>query len=212
MLIPLDKLVRSMPYQLKGVLHIGAHECEEKDSYNQQGIPDDNIYWVEALPRLVNNMVEKYPTIHIYQGLIHEEDDKKVTFHITNNVQSSSILEFGSHAIHHPHVHLIGDVVMTTIRVDTLIEKHNIPVEKLNFINLDIQGVELSALKSMEKYLLQFDYIYTEVNTEQVYKGCCLVSELDEYLMPFGYKRVATKMCENFGWGDAFYIRYPVNY
>ena len=211
MLIPLNALVNVMPYKLKGVLHIGAHECEEKKSYNEQGVNDENIYWVEALELLVNKMMNKNPSMHIYQALIHEEDDKNVIFHITNNIQSSSILEFGTHATHHPNVYSIGDILMTTTRVDTLIEKHKIPIENINFINLDIQGVELSALKSMEKYLLQFNYIYTEVNTEEVYKGCCLIGELDEYLKRFGYKRVATKMCENYGWGDAFYIRYPLS-
>jgi FkbM family methyltransferase len=212
MLIPLDKLSKYMHIKINGVLHIGAHECEERESYHRQGITDNNIYWIEALPYLVNNIRNKYPNIHIFQGLIHEENDKTVLFNITNNVQSSSLLEFGTHATHHPHVHFVGKTELTTTRMDTLIEKQHIPINNLNFLNLDIQGVELSALKSMEQHLSKFDYIYTEVNTEEVYKGCCLVGELDEYLKPFGFVRVATKMCENFGWGDAFYIRYPLQF
>jgi FkbM family methyltransferase len=199
----------NMPYKIKGILHIGACECEEKESYNECGICDDNIYWIEAQQQLVTTMQNKNPQVRIFQGLIHEEDNKSVTFHVTNNIQSSSILEFGSHSIHHPHVHFVNNIVMTTIRMDTLIEKHQIPIETLNFLNLDIQGVELCALKSMEKYLKYVDYIYTEVNTEEVYKGCCLVSELDEYLKKYGFTRVATQMCENYGWGDAFYLRLP---
>jgi len=45
-------------------------------------------------------------------------------------------------------------------------------------VNLDIQVVELRVLKSMEKYLQHVKYIYTEVNTEQVYKGCNLIGEV----------------------------------
>lgn len=96
---------------------------------------------------------------------------------------------------------------ITTTRLDTLIEANNIPIENLNFLNLDIQGVELRALKSMEKYLQHIQYIYTEVNTEYVYKDCNLVGEIDTYLQPHGFKRVCTKMCGNFGWGDAFYVK-----
>ena len=73
-------------------------------------------------------------------------------------------------------------------------------------MNLDIQGVELRALKSMEKYLQHVKYIYTEVNTEQVYKGCNLIGEIDEYLKQFGFGRVAQQTYKQFGWGDAFYI------
>jgi len=32
----------------KGILHIGAHLCEEKPIYNDIGITDDNILWIEA--------------------------------------------------------------------------------------------------------------------------------------------------------------------
>jgi hypothetical protein len=76
-----------------------------------------------------------------------------------------------------------------------------------NFINLDIQGAELKALKGMEEYLPNIDYIYTEVNNDQVYKGCNVVTEIDEYLKTFGFHRVETSWCENYRWGDAFYCK-----
>ena len=91
--------------------------------------------------------------------------------------------------------------------LDSLIEKYNIPIEKLNFINLDIQGVELRALKSMEKYLQHVKYIYTEVNTEEVYKNCDQMQDIDSYLNQFGFKRMATNIFKQYGWGDAFYIK-----
>jgi hypothetical protein len=49
--------------------------------------------------------------------------------------------------------------------------------------------------------------IYTEVNTEHVYKDCALIGDIDEYLGRFGFTRVETNMYLNCGWGDAFYIR-----
>ena len=92
--------------------------------------------------------------------------------------------------------------------MDTIIDKYNIPIDKLNFINLDIQGVELRALKSMEQYLNYVDFIYTEVNIEEVYKGCNLMSEIDEYLSNFGFKRVTQRIYTQYGWGgDAFYMK-----
>ena len=76
-----------------------------------------------------------------------------------------------------------------------------------NFLNLDIQGVELKALKGMEEYLNKVDYIYTEVNSVYVYKDCCIVTELDDYLKNFGLYRVETKWYDNDNWGDALYVR-----
>ena len=66
----------------------------------------------------------------------------------------------------------------------------------------------MKALKSMGDLLNNFDYLYLEVNKEYVYKNCCLVGELDKYLSKFNFKRIETKWCSNFGWGDALYIKY----
>ena len=58
----------------------------------------------------------------------------------------------------------------------------------------------------MESYLPNVDYLYTEVNSDFVYKDCALVSELDDYLIQFGLERVETNWTP-YKWGDAFYMR-----
>tara|TARA_B100000900_G_C20576818_1_gene715708 strand:- start:196 stop:828 length:633 start_codon:yes stop_codon:yes gene_type:complete len=209
MLITIDQLIHHFKLNITGILHVGAHECEELPAYNRCGITNQNIFWVEAMnDKVLFNKTKHGEHINIYQGVIYDENDKEITFNITNNGESSSLLEFGSHEKNHPHVHVVRKETLKTIRLDTLIENNNIPIEKLNFINLDIQGVELRALKSMEKYLPHVKYIYTEVNTEQVYKGCDEINDIDQYLSNFGFKREAAKIFQQYGWGDAFYIKY----
>ena len=208
MLISIQQLGHQFQLKITGILHIGAHECEELNDYNKVGVPTDRTYWVEAMPDKVAFCRQRYGEgLHIYQAVIDERDDEKVSFNVTNNGQSSSILEFGSHSTSHPQVHVIGKMEMTTSRLDTLIEREQIPIASLNFVNLDIQGVELRALKSMEKYLQHVQFIYTEVNTEEVYKGCNLIGEIDEYLLMFGFTRVAQHIYTEYGWGDAFYMK-----
>ena len=206
MLIPFNQLYQQYNLNISGIFHIGAHECEELKDYMQFNINPRQIYWVEAQQNKVDQMKSKNIP-NIYQAIIDEVDDKEISFNVSNKGQSSSILELGTHLIHHPQVPYTEQIQGKTKRLDTLIEENNIHIEHLNFINLDIQGVELRALKSMEKYLHHINYIYTEVNTEYVYKDCNLVGEIDEYLSQFGFTRVATKMCGNAGWGDAFYIK-----
>jgi len=209
MLIPMQRLVRQFPLAITGILHVGAHECEELKDYQAVGVDIEKTYWVEAMPDKVAICKKRYgDKLQINQAVIDETDGTEVTFNVTNNGESSSILEFGSHAVNHPHVHVVGKVVMKTTRLDTLIEREQIPIARLNFMNLDIQGVELRALKSMEKYLQHVKYIYTEVNIEEVYKGCNLIGEIDEYLRRFGFQRVAQHIYTEYGWGDAFYIKY----
>jgi hypothetical protein len=40
-----------------------------------------------------------------------------------------------------------------------------------------------------------------------VYKDCDQMSDIDEYLSKFGFKRAATNILSQYGWGDAFYIK-----
>lgn len=208
MLIKLHELQEKYDMKISGILHVGAHNCEEMISYNQCGIDIPNTYWIEAMIDNVTQMKKKYgDDFHIYNAVIDEYDDKTVNFNITNNGQSSSILEFGSHKIHHPSVEVTSTIQLNTMRLDTLIEKQNIPIQNINFINLDIQGVELRALKSMDKYLKYVKYIYCEVNSEQVYKNCDQINEIDEYLSKHNFKRCETKFYKQCGWGDAFYIK-----
>jgi hypothetical protein len=66
--------------------------------------------------------------------------------------------------------------------------------------------VELNVIKSFGNLLNRLDYIYAEVNEEEVYKGCALVTEIDHYVAQFNFERKETCMTSN-KWGDAFYIK-----
>lgn len=202
MLISLHDLVQKYNINFKGILHVGAHECEELGDYEKY-ISRNKILWVEALIDKVQLNKSRYPNLLIEQAVVSDKVEI-VKFNRSNNGQSSSILEFGLHETFHPHVHYVDSYQVETKMLNQILPKYNID---FNFLNLDIQGVELKALKSMEEYLFNVDYIYTEVNSDYVYKDCGLITEIDEYLKPFGLERVETKWCEDFRWGDAFYIR-----
>lgn len=201
MLIKFDDLMKKYNLKLTGILHIGAHECEEINDYEKY-ISRDKILWIEAIPNKVSFSKQKYNNLLIECAVV-SDNVEKVKFNISNNGQSSSILELGSHLKHHPHIHYINSFECETIRTIDVVKKYNIP---FNFINLDIQGNELRALKGMEEILDKIDYIYTEVNIEEIYKNCCLMNELDDFLKKKSFERVETSMTE-YNWGDAFYIK-----
>jgi len=205
MLIPLHQLVKKYNIIFKGILHVGAHECEELNDYEQY-ISRDNILWVEALPEKVQISKNRYPGINIENAIVSDKIEN-VVFKVSNNGQSSSILDFGLHSKYHPQVHYITEFEGKTTLLHDILPKYNI---NYNFLNFDIQGAELKALKGMESYLHKADYLYTEVNSDYVYKDCALISELDEYLANYDLVRVETSWtaCK---WGDAFYIRKNLN-
>lgn len=185
----------------KGVLHVGAHKCEEKPLYNSIGIPDEDILWIEGnndlIPRDKNNIIN---------AVVSDQDDIELIFKITNNMESSSILELHTHKIMHPHVLEIERRSVKTITLNSLYDKYNIPYDKYDFINLDIQGAELLALKGASKIIPHINAIYSEVNEKELYKDCALIQDIDHYLLTYGFKRIVTNMT-HYGWGDALYIK-----
>lgn len=189
-----------------GIVHIGAHTCEELVQYNQGGISTDKVIWFEAMQELVDRCVREIPRVRIYQAVLSNVDGQETNFIVTNNYQSSSLLELKDHLVMHPDIHEIRRDRVVTTTFKTYIEKNKVDVSFANFLNLDIQGMELPVLAGMGKYLDSFKYIYTEVNTRELYKNCTLLNELDLFLNIKGFARVDIAMT-SWGWGDALYIR-----
>lgn len=194
----------------RGVFHLGAHECEEREAYNAKGISDSNIVWVDGNVDLVIKMKSK-GIPHIHYALI-DEVEHDVVFNITNNGQSSSILELGTHATMYPHIVVSERRIQRTTTIEKLKERETIDFTNLNFWNFDIQGAELLALKGAGDLLRYADALYLEVNTEEVYKNCARLNEMDDFLLTKGFTRVAVSIYRNGkgiedGWGDALYVR-----
>lgn len=194
-----------------GVVHVGAHTCEELGYYrNFLNISDENIFWVEANPDLVARAKMYLPSSIILQGLCAEKAGETVDFTITRNLHdgnaaSSSLLPLGTHKQHHPQVIVDRVVKATTTTVDDLLSPFG-NSKNANLMNLDVQGAELMVMKGAINTLKHIKYIYAEVNEEHLYEGCALMSEIDEWLAPLGFKRVETRMTQ-YRWGDALYVR-----
>lgn len=191
----------------KGIIHIGAHLLEERSDYLSNGL--NNTIWIEANPLTFKNIEfinSQNLSEKVFNYAISDVDNLDLQLNVTNNGQSSSILELEKHKIHHPHIYVTSVVTVKSKRMDTVLSENNINIEDYDFLNIDIQGAELLALKGFGDLLNDIKYIYTEINTNSLYKDCALVGEIDEYLDKYGFKRVETSMTD-FEWGDALYIK-----
>jgi FkbM family methyltransferase len=206
MLIPFKDLAQRYGMRPQGVLHVGAHYGQEAPHYAEIGVK--RMIFVEAIPhvyeQLKKNLVPYLDAMAI-NACISDVDGDTTWFNIANNEgQSSSLLELGIHKTEHPDVHYTDRIEVTTTRLDTLFA--DLPLE-CDFLNLDLQGAELMALKSLGPRLDEFKYLYIEVNKAPMYVGCPLVEDIDEYVAKFGFRRVETKWCGRFSWGDAVFIK-----
>jgi len=117
-----------------------------------------------------------------------------------HNRISSSILKPKVHLTHHPNVKFPETEEVEVNCLD------NYDCFNYNFINMDVQGYELEVLKGGKKTLDQVDYVYCEVNRDEVYENNAFVEELDEFLAEYNMERVMTSW-EGQIWGDALYVR-----
>jgi FkbM family methyltransferase len=198
------------PYTVKGVIHVGAHLCEETNYYYTLGLTNNNIFWVEGNPETYELIKSRYPNFNIYHGLCTDKNGDKISFNITknknngNSTDSSSIFKLGTHLQHHPFVIEDRTIEVKSIKLDDLLIHE--PIENVNMMNIDVQGAELLVLKGSENILKQINYIYIEINREELYVGCALIEELDIFLKEKGFERVLTKWTD-FNWGDALYVK-----
>jgi len=199
------RILSSRNINVIGAFHLGAHECEELEFYNKIGLKDENIIWIEAIPSKVCE-AQNRGVPNVYNAVITDKDNDEIIFNISNNGQSSSVLELGTHLQEHPWVTYIDKIHQKSITIDTFFERNNIDASQYNFWNFDIQGAELMALKGASHSIQYAKVLYLEVNEKELYKNCGLISDIDAFLLQYNFTRVLTSMTKH-GWGDALYIK-----
>ena len=103
---------------------------------------------------------------------------------------------------------------LTQYRDITFNVKENVELKTLdsynyknfNFLNMDVQGYELEVLRGAKKTLEYIDYVYCEVNRDEVYEDNAYIEEIDEFLSSYNMERVETDW-QGDTWGDALYIK-----
>lgn len=202
----LKKYIDQFNIKVNGILHVGANYIQEQDEY-EKITDNENIYWIEANPEIVEDIKKNKPYINIFQGLITDKNDDLIKFNISNNNSlSSSIYEFGTHFTSHPDVTYINSIYLKTQTLDSFVNlniNNNVP----NILILDTQGSEFLILKGASNLLKNVDLIYTEINTGDTYKGCIHVDAIDKLLSNYNLHKIYQNIWENHTYGDALYIK-----
>lgn len=203
MLISVSELALNFGCKPKIVWHLGGHNAEELSDYLGNGTQE--IHWFEANPEqalILDGILSGVPNQFLIPKAAWHTSGVSLTFNITNKSMSSSLYALDLHSEKYP------DIVLTkTVNVETItLDSYSIGREVPNFINLDIQGAELDALRGASNLLNQVAYIYTEVSFLELYKDAPLADEIDVYLQSFGFKRVVTRKVPRDGWADVLYI------
>ena len=187
---------------IKGIIHIGGHYGEEIADYVKEGVNDIVVF--EPLDDNFNILSQKVQeldaNIEGYQVALGSKSGEYNMYVSDNEKQSSSILKPKVHLTHHPHVKFPYEEKVEV----HLLDEYN--CYDYNFINMDVQGYELEVLKGGLETLKQIDYVYCEVNRDEVYENNAYVQEIDEFLSDYDMIRVETDWAGEI-WGDALYIK-----
>lgn len=205
MLIPVSELVRRFGIHPNKVLHVGGHLGEEQADMSAFGWGSHGVFWIESQETLCNEMRIKFAGTNnfVVEATVWSESGLKMTFNDNINSQSSSLYDLGTHKDSYPDFVVVSQREVVTTTLDSLSE---IP-SGIDFINVDVQGAELEALKGAQRILKDVSWIYTEVNRKHVYESCPLIGDIDKFLQSQGFRRVATRWSFGEDWGDALYAR-----
>ena len=216
MLLDFDQLIKKYDVNIRGCIHIGAYVGEEIVSYTKHKIshviffePQEEIF--NILAHNISTFSDEKMNIVLVNKAVGNENKSATMFlsntpgGITNGSgASSSILKPKKHLEQYPHITFPKTQDVDMVRVDDFWYFTELDKSYYNFMNIDVQGYELEVLKGAEKTLEDIDYVMTEINRDEVYEGCALVDEIDEFLGSYGFQRVETSW-EGDTWGDGFY-------
>lgn len=206
-MLELPELCRRHGVQPRGVIHLGANEAGELAVYRGMGVT--NTLYVEANPDIIAQLRQRLadePDVVLAHCAISDHEGP-VQLHVASNNQCSSILPMRRHQEIYPGVVETQVVTVDGCTVDGLMAKLGLDPARYNLLNIDIQGAELLALRGAAATLPYIDAIQTEVNFDELYEGNAQIDDLDDFLEPLGFRRVALACPFHPTWGDAFYVR-----
>jgi FkbM family methyltransferase len=183
-----------------GVVHVGANTCQELPLYLSHGI--ENRIWIEPFVEL------EFPngeTI-INVGIGDKNEEISVIYQASNNNESTSLLKPIKHIEMYNNINFnLAKIPTKIVTLEEVIKNNLGGGQNFNYLVLDIQGMELKALKGLGQYANHFDVIITEAYIDELYEDCGKLNEIQELLT--NYQMVEFIAEPYKGWGDAAFIK-----
>jgi len=184
-----------------GVIQVGSHWGEEHPVWVGLGLR--NIVHFEPLESNCVKLREAHPDAVIYPIALGNKNTRMEMYTETvNGGQSCSLLAPKKHIDILPWIKFTGKELVTVCKLDDVGLSDN-----FNFIYMDAQGYELEILRGAGKRLRKIDFIFTEVNCDEVFEDCAHIQQIDKFLEKYGMRRVETEW-HGGCFGDALYVRY----
>lgn len=202
MLISFTDIKKKYNMNITGIVHIGGHYGEELSDYVRNGIKKIAVFepLLSNFNVLEQNVFGLNANIDGYQVALGSEEKEVEMYVSSNGGLSSSLLKPKKHLTQYTDITFENKELVEVRTLDSY------EFVEYNFINMDVQGYELEVLKGAKQTLNYIDYVYCEVNRDEVYENNAYIEEIDEFLSQYNMERVETDW-QGDTWGDALYIR-----
>lgn len=181
----------SDPVILEAGAHIGV------DTLNMAKYwPRSTIHAFEPVPDVYEKLIEHTAsTANIFcypLALSNVNGDTDLFVSGGESDGSSSLLPPKEHLNVHPSVSFDNKIPVKTVTLDDWARANNI--KKVDFLWLDLQGLELKVLKTGTELLRSVRAIHSEVSLVENYEGGELYSVLKEWLESKGFRVVREEL------------------
>jgi FkbM family methyltransferase len=228
MMLDFNQLLEKYNIDVKGIVHVGAHEGMETVPYVMHGVKD--VILVEANPFRFSNLIESLNTgryvtwcspltydyfnqneasilkeYKVFNYAVSDREEGTITFNLSNfDGGTDSIFkinEWGRDSSWAPYQH-IAEIEVPTTTLDKIVEDKS----KYNFLNMDVEGAELMVLRGATEVLKHMECIMLETQDKIRFEGSCTRQELVEFLDGYGFE---LKEYHDTGkeWGDCLFLK-----
>jgi FkbM family methyltransferase len=180
-------------HTMRGVwFDVGAYKCEYTGPAAFAN-PSLDVYAFEPNLKLAAGLFKLYPNVHVVPMAVAEQDGC-AEFNLTAFQGTSSLLPIDEDAVQHwsgresIDLRTIAKMMVPTIRLDTFMGLMGI--ERVDFMKIDAQGMDLAVVKSCGERLKSFKRIYLEVyvTSHPLYREACRKDEVMEYMTTHNFE------------------------
>lgn len=199
----IGRYLPSRPVILEAGAHIGVDTEEMLNTWR-----DSTIHAFEPIPELFSKLESRVAgnsRAHLYKlGLGDKPGRSKIFVSSGASDASSSLLKPKRHLEVNPAVKFEKQIDIKVVTIETWAKEYGVP--KIDFMWLDLQGMELQVLKNAGGLLDTIKVILAEVSLIETYESAPLADELKEFLLARGFKVLVEEMPYP-DMGDILFVR-----
>jgi len=211
-----DLIIR---HGINAILDVGAHRGEFAKKMRALGFTG-SIYSIEPVSTshnaLMANSRYDWKWIVLPRQAAGSTSEKK-TINISENSYSSSLLSVADiHLKAAPQSKIINSEECNVTKAQNILAKWD--AHSIQAIKIDVQGFELEVINGLDVLLEKSKLLMVELNSDECYKGCPDIFEIDTILTrQYGFRRVSlepayydedSRICQQY---DGIYLNQEAN-